>query len=77
MIVPLVLVMDVHSIFSYAHHWLVQYAMMPIKAIEHLSDHVNSVDKNYEKFLIRMLFLKFSHWQGDFLLIIVDIAQYI
>lgn len=54
MVVQRVLVMDAHSIFSYEHHLLVQYVIRMMEVIEHLSDHVNLVDKKFEKFLIRM-----------------------
>jgi hypothetical protein len=54
MIVQQVHVMDVHFIFFYEHHLLVQLVIKIQMVIEHLSDHVNSVDKKYEKYPIRM-----------------------
>jgi hypothetical protein len=57
MIVHQVLVMDVHFIFFYEHHLLVQHVMKMQMAFEHLLVPVNSVDKKFEKYHIRM-FLK-------------------
>lgn len=65
MVVQRVLVMDVHSIFSYGHHLLVQYVIKVIKVIEHLSDHVNLVDKKFEKYLIRMYSLRLFHFSRN------------
>ena len=62
MVVQRVLVMDVHSIFSYEHHLLVQSVIRVTKVIEHSSDHVNLVDKKFEKYLIRMYSLRLFHF---------------
>ncbi len=55
MIVHQVLVMDVYFIFLYEHRLLVQYVMKIQMVFEHLLVLVNSVDKKFGKYLIRML----------------------